>query len=178
MRIERCGSEALGDWVALRRALWPHATLREHRREAASLLARAGDAVAFLARADADAAAIGFAEATLRRDYVNGCTTSPVAFLEGLHVRPARRRRGVARRLVGAVRAWAVDLGCSELASDADLRNLASRRMHAALGFEETERVVFFRIGLPARRRKVTAGGASVPGLRSGPRGGWSGTGP
>lgn len=161
MRIETCGREALVEWVALRRALWPHATEREHRLEAEALLARTGDAVAFLARTAADAA-VGFAEATLRRDYVNGCTTSPVAFLEGLYVRPDWRRRGIARLLVGAVRGWALDLGCSELASDADLRSLASRRMHAALGFEETERVVFFRMSLPVGR--PASGRGSAPG--------------
>jgi aminoglycoside 6'-N-acetyltransferase I len=150
MRIETCGRQALGDWVTLRRALWPDATEAEHRREAEALLARGGEAAAFIAR-DALGRAIGFAEATLRRDHVNGCSTSPVAFLEGILVRPEWRRQGVARRLCGAVEGWAMALGVSELASDADLRNRTSRRMHAALGFEETERVVFFRKELPAR---------------------------
>ena len=89
--------------------------------------------------------AVGFAEGALRRDYVNGCETSPVVFLEGLYVDPANRHLGVARRLVAEVEAWARGLGVSELASDALLDNTVSHRMHAALGFEETERVVYFR---------------------------------
>ena len=40
-------------------------------------------------------------------DYVNGCTTSPVGFLEGLYVAAAARRQGVARALCDA----AEDLG-------------------------------------------------------------------
>ena len=87
----------------------------------------------------------GFAEASLRHDYVNGCDTSPVAFLEGMYVAPVMRGQGVARALVAAVQAWARSRGCSELASDAALDNLGSHQMHKALGFAETQRVVYFR---------------------------------
>jgi aminoglycoside 6'-N-acetyltransferase I len=81
----------------------------------------------------------------LRFDYVNGCSTSPVGFLEGLYVREAARRRGVARGLVAAVELWASERGCTELASDALLVNAQSQKAHRAIGFAETERVVFFR---------------------------------
>lgn len=91
---------------------------------------------------------VGFAEAALRSDYVNGCDTSPVVFLEGIYVRPENRRMGVARLLCDAVEAWGRSLGCTEFASDASLENAQSRMLHSALGFEETERVVFFRKAL------------------------------
>lgn len=39
-------------------------------------------------------------------------------------------------------------MGCGELASDAPLENAASHAMHHALGFVETERVVFFKKAL------------------------------
>jgi aminoglycoside 6'-N-acetyltransferase I len=90
-------------------------------------------------------AAVGLAEAELRTDYVNGTTTRPVAFLEGIYVVPEARRQGVAASLVNAVCLWARERGCRELASDALLENERSHAMHRALGFEETERVVFFR---------------------------------
>jgi aminoglycoside 6'-N-acetyltransferase I len=89
--------------------------------------------------------ALGFVEASLRSDYVNGTESSPVAFLEGIYVVPQARREGVASALVAAVTAWAREGGCRELASDALLENQASHAVHRALGFEETERVVFFR---------------------------------
>lgn len=89
--------------------------------------------------------AIGLAEASLRSDYVNGTESSPVAFLEGLYVVPQARRKGVAASLVAAVCGWARGAGCRELASDAALENAISQVVHRALGFEETERVVFFR---------------------------------
>jgi aminoglycoside 6'-N-acetyltransferase I len=81
----------------------------------------------------------------LRRDYVNGCETSPVAFLEGIYVPPDRRRGGAGRALIARAEQWARDRGCQEFASDALLANEASHRFHSGAGFEETERVVYFR---------------------------------
>ncbi|MCR6670381.1 aminoglycoside 6'-N-acetyltransferase [Devosia ginsengisoli] len=132
-------------WAAMREALWPnggdHGT---HEEDVARLLAEPGDTVNLIARNESGKPA-GFAEASLRHDYVNGCDTSPVAFLEGIYVVPAMRGQGVARALVAAVQAWAQAQGCSELASDAALDNLGSQQMHKALGFAETQRVVYFR---------------------------------
>jgi aminoglycoside 6'-N-acetyltransferase I len=68
--------------------------------------------------------------------------------LEGLYVIPDARRQGVATELVAAVAAWGIELGCSELASDALLENELSHSVHKALGFVETERVLFFRKSL------------------------------
>jgi aminoglycoside 6'-N-acetyltransferase I len=76
---------------------------------------------------------------------VNGAETSPVAFLEGIYVAPHARRSGVARKLIAHAEQWALDAGCSEFASDAAIDNTSSHAMHAALGFVETERVVFFK---------------------------------
>nr|WP_295670445.1 GNAT family N-acetyltransferase [Sphingomonas sp.] len=81
----------------------------------------------------------------MRRDYVNGCGTSPVAFLEGIHVRADHRHAGVARMLCRAVEEWGRAAGCTEMGSDADIENEESHAFHAAIGFEKTERVVFFR---------------------------------
>ena len=130
-------------WADLRQALWPHRDANFHAIEINAWCARS-DTAAFVALDDLGVVT-GFAEAALRHDYVNGCDTSPVAFLEGLFVIPAHRRRGVARALVAAVRDWGQAAGVTELASDANLDNTASHALHAALGFTETERVVFFR---------------------------------
>lgn len=133
-------------WLAMRLALWPGQSEAEELAGMADTLARGH----FVRLAASGGAAVGFVEAALRTDYVNGTSTSPVAFLEGLYVRPEYRRRGVARAMVGAVVSWARDRGCRELASDALLDNVTSHAMHRALGFEETERVVCFRRELPA----------------------------
>ncbi len=133
------------DWIAMRSALWPGGgDGGAHADDINRLLADAGDTVNLIAR-DGIGHALGFAEASLRRDYVNGCETTPVAFLEGIYVVPEARGRGVAKALVAAVEDWARASGVSELGSDAAPDNMASLKMHHALGFEETQRVVFFR---------------------------------
>ncbi len=91
---------------------------------------------------------MGFVEASKRTDYVNGAESSPVAFVEGIYVVPEARRLRIAASLLAAVTQWAQTVGCREIASDASLDNHASHRFHRALGFAESERVVFFRKAL------------------------------
>ncbi len=136
-------NELHADWLALRRALWPDGSDDEHLAEMAALVAEPQRYAQWLARDEAGRA-VGLVEAALRHDYVLGTERSPVAFLEGLYVLPAARRQGVARRLVDEAARWGAERGCRELASDALLANTDSHRMHAALGFAETERVVAF----------------------------------
>jgi len=130
-------------WIALRGQLWPHISAAAHGDDVKQMLAASNGYAGFLALAGDHAA--GFAEATIRRDYVNGCDTGPVVFLEGIFVVSEYRRRGVARSVIAAVETWGREMGCTELASDAALDNLESHATHRATGFEETERVVFFR---------------------------------
>ena len=130
------------DWLELRTLLWPESP-GDHPPEMESIRT-SDELICFIAR-QSDGRAVGFAEAAIRRDYVNGCDTSPVGFLEGIYVVSARRRQGVARQLLAAVTDWVRAQGCTELASDAELDNGVSHAMHAALGFEETGRVVCFR---------------------------------
>lgn len=142
--IEAAAVRHIPEWAALRAALWPDASADEHAGELAGILAGDHRFVAFVAL-DADRHVIGFIEIALRYDYVNGCETSPVAFLEGLYLMPEHRRQGIARALCAAAETWARAAGCTEMASDADLNNTRSHAFHASVGFEERERVVFFR---------------------------------
>ena len=142
MQIEKCGADQLPEWVALRIALWPDEDAQQIAAEASGMLTQA-DLLVLLAR-EGDAV-VGFAEAAIRNDYVNGCETSPVAFVEGIYVVPQQRRRGVAKAMIAAIDAWAEQRGVRELASDALLDTAQSHAMHEALGFAETERVVYFR---------------------------------
>ncbi|MFC5757866.1 aminoglycoside 6'-N-acetyltransferase [Rhizobium sp. GCM10022189] len=132
-------------WAQLRVALWPHHSLDALRAELVrEFLSDSGEAVAFIARSAASES-VGFAEATLRHDYVNGCSSSPVLFLEGIYVRPVDRRKGIARLLCNAVADWGRSHCCVEFGSDASLADSESHALHTALRFEETQRVVFFR---------------------------------
>lgn len=142
MEIAPPASPADPEWLLLRVRLWPQAPEAELLRDMEDALARGH----FVRLAYASSgAAIGLVEAARRVDYVNGTSTSPVAFLEGLYVDPVWRRKGVARALVSEVELWAVSLGCTELASDSPLENVTAHAAHRALRFQETERVVYFR---------------------------------
>jgi aminoglycoside 6'-N-acetyltransferase I len=141
--IERCSSLDQPGWIELRVALWPDGTADEHRGYMAISLAQP-ERFLQLMMYDERRQPVGFIEGSIRSDYVNGTVTSPVGFVEGVYVIPTLRRRGVARRLFAAIGDWAKARGCRELASDALLENEASQRAHRALGFRETERVVYF----------------------------------
>ncbi|MBX9399799.1 GNAT family N-acetyltransferase [Lysobacter sp. BMK333-48F3] len=143
-RVRAATAADFAAWALLRHALWPQATAQEHAAELPELLAQPQRLSAFLIE-DGDGRVQGFAEASLRHDYVNGTESSPVGFLEGWYVAPERRGQGYGRALIDAVEAWTRAQGCSELASDAELDNRDSHAAHAACGFAETERVVYFR---------------------------------
>lgn len=129
-------------WLAMRRSLWPECSDAQHASEVVRCL-EDPEQVAYLALRDAEM--VGFVEVSIRYEYVNGTTTSPVAFVEGIFVKPGHRREGVARALGEGLREWVHKHDVSEVASDAYLDNAASHALHRAMGFEETERVVFFR---------------------------------
>ncbi|MNX93600.1 Aminoglycoside N(6')-acetyltransferase type 1 [compost metagenome] len=145
MRIRQANVADVDRWAAMRAALWQSDTLDEHRQEVLSALrAENPDSIVLVAVGPAGVVC-GFAEASLRHEYVNGCETSPVAFIEGVYIEPEHRGSGAGRALCSALEAWGRDKGCNELASDALLENTESHAFHGAIGFEETERVVYFR---------------------------------
>jgi aminoglycoside 6'-N-acetyltransferase I len=135
------------DWAEMRQALWPNSGFGKHHADIKAALAKPRGNTNLIARV-AGGMAVGFAEASLRHDYVNGCDTSPVAFLEGIYVKPEYRRQGIARQLIIAVEEWGRAQNCLQIASDTDIANLQSQSMHQSLGFSETQRVVFFRKSL------------------------------
>lgn len=91
---------------------------------------------------------IGFAQCSLRRDYVEGTSTSPVGYLEGVFIEEPYRNSGYARELLTACENWAKQQGCTEFASDCELTNDTSLAFHLAVGFEEANRIICFRKAL------------------------------
>ena len=125
----------------MRKGLWPDSDPAE----VDELLGRRPpDPVVLVAERDAGGLC-AFAELASRR-YAEGCRTSPVAYLEGIWVDRDVRRTGVALALVRAGVEWARSRGFTEFASDCDIDNEVSRALHAAARFEETQRIVCFRL--------------------------------
>jgi aminoglycoside 6'-N-acetyltransferase I len=131
-------------WAGMRAALWPEADEAAHLRDLSTLLSQ-GDYWGFMA--EAGGVAVGFAEIGLRR-YANGCEESPVPFLEGIWVRPECRRQGAGGTMLRAIEDFLRARGFMELGSDSEIDRRAAHEAHRAWGFDETERVVYFRKSL------------------------------
>ena len=122
--------------------VWP-----EHSAEELSEIVReyicSGNSAVFYECVDAQAA--GVALCALRHDYVEGCETSPVGYLEGVAVRESCRHSGIARALLAECEQWVREKGCTEFASDCELTNTASLRFHLSVGFSEENRIICFK---------------------------------
>jgi len=89
-----------------------------------------------------------FLSLSLRSDYVEGTTSCPVAYIEGLYVKPEYRRKGIAEKLVEHAKEWAREYGCAELASDCTIDNDGSQAFHKDVGFSEANRIVCYNMKL------------------------------
>jgi aminoglycoside 6'-N-acetyltransferase I len=130
----------------MRADLWPEDTAEGHALEIDRLLeAGPSDRSTTFVAENSSGVLLGFVEMSIRQ-YAEGCETDRVGFVEGWYVEPAYRRNGVGGALIAAGIAWARAKGCSEFASDALIDNVVSHAAHRALGFEEVERIVCFRL--------------------------------
>jgi aminoglycoside 6'-N-acetyltransferase I len=118
--------------LVMMRRLWPDCDDQEVAYEAVLVVER-------------DTGGLGGFLALDRRSCAEGCTSRPVAYVEGWWVDEDLRRRGWGRRLMQAAEAWARAKGSRELASDTHPDNEVSLRAHRELGFDEVERSVCLR---------------------------------
>ena len=135
----------------LREALWPESSADEHASELAQIIAGKVPSIlplVVLVAAAPDGELLGFLEVGMR-SHADGCDWSrPVGYVEGWFVSPDARQRGIGAALLGAAEDWSRAQGCTELASDAQLSNLVSQRVHESLGFEIIERAILYRKSL------------------------------
>ena len=127
---------------ALVRIIWPEHTLEELTKIIINYMSSENSAV-FAEIVDGKYA--GVALCGLRHDYVEGCESSPVGYLEGVSIQEEYRHQGIARKLVSECEQWAREKGCTEFASDCELTNTASLKFHLSIGFQEENRIICFR---------------------------------
>ena len=145
MRVRRLDSADIPRWAELRAKLWPDQSRDELDAEGRVALAADPPLIVFVAEVDKVLA--GFIELGLR-SVAEGCSSSPVPYVEGWYVEAASRRHGIGGALMHAAESWCRELGYREFGSDALADNHLSRIAHAALGFEEVETLVVFRKAL------------------------------
>lgn len=140
MIIETATEKHLISWLTMREKLWPPQQDDDFKAEIREIL-NDPQSIAFLAF-DEDQP-VAFAELSIR-DYAEGCTTQHVGYLEGIFVEEEYRQLGIARKLIQHAEAWCITIGCQEMASDAELSNSVSLRMHQAAGFTALPPIIPF----------------------------------
>ncbi|TMU56432.1 aminoglycoside 6'-N-acetyltransferase [Flagellimonas algicola] len=91
-----------------------------------------------------DGISVGFISTSLRVDYVEGSTTSPVGYIDMIYVKNAHRKHGLARQLFEQAEAWARRKGCTEMGSDTWLWNTDAQQFHEKIGFRKEDVLVHY----------------------------------
>ena len=137
------------DWdelMRMSRALFPSQTPEEDEAEMREIIARPDSEVFVIERADG-ALLAGFVEVGTR-SVVDGCSSSPVGYIEAWYVDPDIRRFGLGRELLKRAEQWALEQGYTEMGSDALLENDVSHAAHKRCGYIEVDRVITYRKSL------------------------------
>lgn len=145
MRVRCVQDGDVAEWLRMSQALDPITPREEHEADLRFIRARS-DAAVFVIERPTGALA-GYVEVASRA-YADGCSTSPVGYVEAWFVDADVRREGYGRALLAAAEDWARRQGYAEIASDALLDNEISFHAHLGSGFRVVDRVVQFRKAL------------------------------
>lgn len=139
--IVKASKKDIKDLAALASLLWPNHFVTDLETEFEEIVDCDSVAVYLIS---IEKRPIGFAQCSLRNDYVEGTKSSPVGYLEGIFIKPANRKKGYAKRLLAGCEKWAKEKGCEEFASDCELTNEESLHFHLNMGFAEANRIICF----------------------------------
>jgi aminoglycoside 6'-N-acetyltransferase I len=139
MQIRRASKQDRTELKRLVQALFPDVTDLDE--EVDRYMTAASEPAVFVA--DSNDGLVGFVEIG-SRSYAEGCTTTPVAYVEAWYVDPEFRRSGIGRELFEAAERWAREAGYREIGSDTQIDNQISIAAHRAFGYTETDRIVCF----------------------------------
>lgn len=140
-RIKKADKSNIEIVVHMANKLWPSSDFQELRSEFIDILSSEEDLVYLY---EIEGKYIGFIHVSLRNDYVEGCSSSPTGYIEGIYVEEGYRLQGVANKLVHTGESWARSKGCKEMGSDVELNNKVSEIFHNKIGYIEANRVICF----------------------------------
>ncbi len=141
MEIQKLSSDNLKYLTELVLELWTYCTFEEEFENYKKILSSENE-ICYLVKDQKTY--IAFTHFTIRTDYVEGATESPVAYIEALYVKPDYQRLGIGKKLVNAGENWSRQKGCKQLASDTEINNSMSINFHREIGFDEANRIVCF----------------------------------
>ncbi len=142
MKIGNISGDLIDEVVKLMLKLWPECNYEEECENCIRIMSLENERI-FVAKDNNQV--LGFIQVSLRTDYVEGTSTSPVIYIEGLFVVEESRQKAIAKKLVKRGAEWGLKNGCIEMASDAELNNEGSIAFHKAIGFEEVNRIICFQ---------------------------------
>jgi aminoglycoside 6'-N-acetyltransferase I len=87
---------------------------------------------------------VAFIHVSSRNDYVEGAKDLPVAYVEGIYVKPDYQKKGIAKKLMNYAENWTKQKGYNQIASDTDITNSVSIEFHKQMGFAAMKRIVCF----------------------------------
>ncbi len=141
MKIEKLTKENLTPFIRLVLELWDECDFDEEYEYYKKLINSDRD-ICYLVN-DTEIY-IAFIYLSIRNEYVEGADESPIAYIEGIYVKPEFQNKGIAKRLITEAEQWARSKNLKQIASDTTLTNLASIEFHKHIGFKEVERIVCF----------------------------------
>lgn len=141
IEIVKASEDNLNDLVDMAFELWPDNDYEELKKEILDTW-KHPDHEFFLAKTDEEY--IGFVYVSMRNDYVEGSSSSPVGYLEGIYVKFNYRNKNIAKELVRVAEEWSKSKGCNQIGSDIEQDNYVSYDFHKRVGFEEANRLICF----------------------------------
>lgn len=84
---------------------------------------------------------IGFINLSVRNDYVEGCSSNGVGYVEGIYVCKPYRRNQIAYKLIKHAIEFFKIMGLTEIGSDTEIENEMSQIFHKAVGFKEVSTI-------------------------------------
>ena len=141
IKTEKLSLKNISKATKLILALWPKCTFKEEYQNCKRILSNKKERIQLVKNKDKY---VGFIYLNLRTDYVAGTKSSPIAYIEGLYIKPKYRKKGIAKRLVKFGEKWGKKHGAKEYGSDTELTNLDSIKFHKKIGFKEANRIVCF----------------------------------
>lgn len=141
MTLEAITHKTINITAQLMLELWNDANLKEAIENCKRISTTTNEAI-FLAKNKNDY--IGFIYLSLRQEYVEGTSSAPVVYIEGIYIKPTFQQKGIGRFLVQQGEKRGKSKGAKEFASDTETFNQQSINFHKKVGFREANRIVCF----------------------------------
>ena len=92
--------------------------------------------------------AVGFINTSIRNDYVEGCDSLGVGYIEGIYVCEPYRRNQIAYKLMQEAIKYFKTLGLNQIGSDTEVENVMSQIFHKSIGFKEVSTIKHYTMNI------------------------------